>query len=79
MVVLNGEIYNFIELRAEMKKKGVQFRTTSDTEVVLEAYRLWGEHCFKKFEGMWALLIFDQNNRKIVVSRDGLVRSHFFT
>jgi asparagine synthase (glutamine-hydrolysing) len=71
-VMLNGAIYNFRELATELAAAGHPVRTASDAEVVLEAYRLWGNACFEKFDGMWAILIFDLGRRKIVGSRDRL-------
>ena len=69
-VMLNGAIYNFRELAEELSGAGHQFRTSSDTEVVIEAYRRWGSACFSKFNGMWAILIVDLARRKLVGSRD---------
>ncbi|RMH55658.1 MAG: asparagine synthase (glutamine-hydrolyzing) [Candidatus Hydrogenedentota bacterium] len=69
-LVFNGEIYNFIELREELKENGYRFHTTSDTEVVLKAYLAWGTDCFAKFNGMWALAIYDHRVRKMILSRD---------
>lgn len=69
-MVFNGEIYNYIELRDELKQLGVQFRTSSDTEVLLAAYIQWGTNCFKRFNGMWAVCIADSQQNKLVVSRD---------
>jgi asparagine synthase (glutamine-hydrolysing) len=66
----NGEIYNFHELRKELQKKGHQFRTSSDTEVVLNAYQAWGRHCVEKFEGMFAFAILDLTRRELVLARD---------
>lgn len=70
--VFNGEVYNFTELRAELQHLGHFFRTHSDTEVILAAYRQWGEKCFDKFNGMWAILIFDLAQRTLIGSRDRL-------
>ena len=69
-IVFNGEIYNFIELRLELKAQGVAFKTESDTEVLLEAYLKYGEDCVKKFEGMWAFAIYDKRNQNLFLSRD---------
>ncbi|HPJ96675.1 MAG TPA: asparagine synthase (glutamine-hydrolyzing) [Syntrophales bacterium] len=69
-IVYNGEIYNYLELREELKKEGVYFRTTSDTEVLLQAYLKYGPACVKRFEGMWAFAIWDQDNRRLLLSRD---------
>src|SRR3990167_2512972 len=64
----NGEIYNFIELREELKGKGFQFRTTSDTEVLAKAYQVWGLKMFDKLNGMFAFAILE--NDKIILARD---------
>jgi len=69
-VMLNGAIYNFRELAADLTAAGHSFRTGSDTEVVLEAYRRWGTSCFAKFNGMWAILIVDLDRKMVVGSRD---------
>ena len=69
-LVFNGEIYNFRELRAELEALGHVFRTHGDTEVVLHAYLAWGERCFARFEGMWAIVILDLPRRRLVLSRD---------
>ena len=54
-IVFNGEIYNYLELREELKKHNCTFATNSDTEVVLEAYKIWGTNCFNKFNGIISL------------------------
>ena len=69
-LVFNGEIYNYIELREELKKKGIRFTTESDTEVLLESYLAWGEACVEKFEGMWSFAIYDPKQGKLFLSRD---------
>jgi len=69
-IVFNGEIFNYVELREELKKDGCEFRTDSDTEVVLKIYDRYGEEGFSKFNGMWAFIIVDPAKRKAVVSRD---------
>lgn len=69
-VVFNGEIYNYKELREELKKKGYIFKSNCDTEVVLNSYLCWGKSCFNKFNGMWAIAIVDKINRKLILSRD---------
>ncbi len=70
-LVFNGEIYNFLELKGELQKLGHQFRTNSDTEVVLHSYLEWGENCFGKFNGMFAMGIFDQRGSpKLYLARD---------
>ena len=69
-IMLNGEIYNFIELRDELIKAGYHFKSSGDTEVVLAAYENWGLDCFSRFEGMWAIIIFDPERNKLILSRD---------
>ena len=69
-IVFNGEIYNYIELREDLKLKGHQFETTSDTEVILHLYREYGEDCVKKLNGMFAFIIYDKSNNEIYVARD---------
>jgi len=69
-IMLNGEVYNYIELKNELVKKGYKFKSTSDTEVVLAAYKEWGEDCVLKFNGMWAFVIWDVKNNVFFFSRD---------
>ena len=66
----NGEIHNYPELRDELESGGAVFRTRTDTEVVLHAYAVWGSECFERFNGMWALGIWDGRERRLVLSRD---------
>src|SRR5439155_13408279 len=77
-VMLNGAVYNFRELAAELTAAGHSFLTGSDTEVVMEAYRRWGAPCFEKFNGMWAILIVDLDRRVIVGSRDRIGIKPFY-
>ena len=69
-ILFNGEIYNFRELRDELRRDGRDFRSSGDTEVVLAAYERWGTDCFKRLEGMWALVVIDLERRQLVLSRD---------
>jgi asparagine synthase (glutamine-hydrolysing) len=69
-IIFNGEIYNYIEIRAELESLGEVFYTHSDTEVILVAYRRWGSNCLSKFNGMWALAIYDTLKQEIFISRD---------
>lgn len=69
-VVFNGEIYNYIELREELRAMGAQFRTASDTEVLLEAYRAWGDGAFERLYGMFAIALVDYRTGRIVLVRD---------
>ncbi|OGH63034.1 MAG: hypothetical protein A2848_02680 [Candidatus Magasanikbacteria bacterium RIFCSPHIGHO2_01_FULL_50_8] len=66
----NGEIYNYIELRAELAACGWEFRTTSDTEVLMKAWRHWGVRMFDKLNGMFAFAIYDKKQRKLLLARD---------
>lgn len=66
----NGEIYNYLELRQELIKKGFIFRTLSDTEVILAAYREWGIKCLDRFNGMFAFIIIDKERRTFFAARD---------
>lgn len=70
VIAFNGEIYNYIELRDELIQKGYAFQTQTDTEVVMAAYDLFGTECFKKFNGMWALALWDRQEKKLILSKD---------
>jgi len=70
MLVFNGEIYNFIEIRRELEQKGYRFRSETDSEVVLASYMEWGEKCLDRFNGMWAFAIWDRNEKRMFLSRD---------
>jgi len=72
VVILNGEIYNYIELREELRKSGYQFQTTSDTEVIIRAYEKWGVDCQNKLNGMWAFALWDEKKQQLFISRDRL-------
>jgi len=72
VVVQNGEIYNFIEIREELKSKGASFNTKSDTEVILRAYEIFGTDCFELFNGMFSIAIFDKCKKKVILGRDRL-------
>ncbi len=69
-ITYNGEIYNYIELREELKQYGYIFRTNSDTEVIINAYLQWGFECLNKFNGMWAFAIWDNRNETLFLARD---------
>ncbi|HKU53570.1 MAG TPA: asparagine synthetase B, partial [Nitrospira sp.] len=70
MIVFNGEIFNYVELRYELTAAGYRFRSSGDTEVLLNAYRHWGAECLPKLNGMWAFLIYDRCERRLFGSRD---------
>lgn len=69
-IVFNGEIFNFVELRDELKAKGAKFYSESDTEVILEAWRQWGADMLPRFNGMWALVLVDKQSGDVFLARD---------
>ena len=69
-VIFNGEIYNYRELRQKLKRFGKIFETNSDTEVLIEAYKYWGEDCLKYLNGMFAFAIYDNSKNKVFFARD---------
>ncbi len=71
-IIFNGEIYNYADLRTELKTVGISFRTKSDTEVILHAYEYWGLACFDRFIGMWAIALWDEHKGELILSRDRL-------
>lgn len=78
-ITFNGEIFNYLELRQELTGLGHRFSTASDTEVLLHAWQEWGEACFNRFNGQWAVAIWDRKRRRLVLSRDRLgVRPLYF-
>ena len=70
VITFNGEIYNHLELRAELEALGSRFRTRSDTEVILEAYARWGDACLERLNGMFALALLDRPRRRLFCARD---------
>ncbi|MBP6688094.1 MAG: asparagine synthetase B, partial [Lacibacter sp.] len=64
-ITYNGELYNYIELREDLKKKGYQFHTQTDTEVILAAYDHWKEECLQQFDGMFAFAIWDEQEQTL--------------
>ena len=79
-ITFNGEIFNYIELREELEKKGHRFSTRSDTEVILHMYLEKGEECVRHLNGQWAFAVWDKRNRKLFLSRDRYgVRPLFYT
>jgi asparagine synthase (glutamine-hydrolysing) len=79
-IVYNGEVYNYIEIRSELETLGHRFRTASDTEVILRAYREWGPACLGRLNGMWGLCIWDVPARKLFCARDRLgIKPFYYT
>lgn len=70
VITFNGEIYNYQELRRELEAHGVRFRTETDTEVLIEAIRVWGEAAFQKLDGMYAFALFDETTGETLIGRD---------
>ncbi len=69
-IVYNGELYNFLDLRPELEAKGHVFTTQSDTEVILHAYEEWGPACLRRFNGMFAIAIWDTARKSLFLARD---------
>ena len=80
VIVFNGEIYNYIELRDDLKRKGHIFQTNSDTEVILQMYEEYGTECIHHLNGMFSFLIYDKIRNQIVAARDhfGIKPLYFF-
>lgn len=77
-IVFNGEIYNFQEIKEDLKALGHSFKSSGDTEVILHAYQQWGKECVHRFIGMFAIVIFDKNENKLVAFRDRVGVKPFF-
>ena len=78
ILVFNGTIYNFKELRETLVKKNKNFKTNSDTEVLINSYAFWGKEAFNYFDGMWACCIYDLEKKEIILSRDYLGQKPLF-
>ena len=70
VITFNGEIYNFLEIKDELLSKGYIFHTNSDTEIILAAFQEWREECLQKFNGMWAMAIWNKETKELFLSRD---------
>ncbi len=70
ILVFNGEIYNYLELKEILVSKGYKFYTKSDTEVLVKSFDYWGEKAFSKFQGMWSIILYDKIKQQLIVSRD---------
>lgn len=77
-VVFNGEIYNYIEIKDELLARGAKFTTRSDTEVILEAWRVWGADCLPRFRGMFAFALHDDVERTVILARDQFGKKPLF-
>ncbi|MBI5517964.1 MAG: asparagine synthase (glutamine-hydrolyzing) [Deltaproteobacteria bacterium] len=69
-IVFNGEVFNYVELREELEALGHRFRTHSDTEVIVHAWEAWGEDAFARFNGQWAVALWDTKSQRLVLTRD---------
>jgi asparagine synthase (glutamine-hydrolysing) len=81
VIIYNGEVYNYVELRSELEASGYRFTTDSDTEVILKAYHRWGHDCLGRFNGMWAFAIWDARHQQLFLARDrlGIKPLHYWT
>ncbi|MBT7913532.1 asparagine synthetase B, partial [Candidatus Bathyarchaeota archaeon] len=70
VVVFNGEIYNFLDLKALLQAEGHSFQTQTDTEVLVHAYERWGEEFLTHLDGMFSLAIYDQDRRELILAKD---------
>ena len=71
-ITYNGEVYNFKDIRAELEKRGCRFRSDSDTEVILQSYRVWGRDCVARWRGMFVAAIWDEQRQELFIARDRL-------
>lgn len=78
VICYNGEVYNYVELREELRARGATFQTNSDTEVVIEAFRVWGTDCFARFRGMFGLALYDGRTGSVFLARDHFGKKPLF-
>ncbi|HUQ66898.1 MAG TPA: asparagine synthase (glutamine-hydrolyzing) [Flavitalea sp.] len=78
VLIFNGEIYNYIELKNELRSMGHHFTTNSDTEIIIKAYEQWGYDCQNKFNGMWAFALWDEREQQLFLSRDRIGEKPLF-
>jgi asparagine synthase (glutamine-hydrolysing) len=78
VITFNGEIYNYLELKNELEQKGFIFKTESDTEVLLAAYKLWGEKCLQHLDGMFAFAVYDKAKKELFCARDRFGEKPFY-
>lgn len=69
-ITFNGEVYNFLEIRRELEALGYRFKSDTDTEVIVAAFAQWGEGCLDRFNGMWAIAIWDRQEKRLFLARD---------
>lgn len=77
-ILFNGEIYNYIEIREQLTQQGISFRTQSDTEVILEGYKVWGYDIFHYLNGPWAISIVDKVNQRLILCRDRIGKNPLY-
>lgn len=77
-IVYNGEVYNFVEIKKKLEKKGCRFKSNTDTEVILSAYKEWGVECVLKFNGMFAFTIYDARKKQLFMARDRAGKKPFY-
>ena len=77
-ITYNGELYNYEEIKKTLETRGAQFKTNSDTEVILEAFKLWGTECLEHFVGMFAFALWDNKNQVLFMARDRMGEKPFF-
>jgi asparagine synthase (glutamine-hydrolysing) len=77
-IVHNGELYNYLEIKEQLRQKGYQFFSNSDTEVIVAAYDLWKENCLQQFDGMFAFAVWDEKEKKLFAARDRFGEKPFF-
>ena len=70
IIVFNGEIYNYLEIKSKLENKNYKFKTNSDTEVLIKSFQEYGEKCVDHFIGMWAFAIWDIKKKQLFISRD---------
>jgi len=80
VIIYNGEVYNYLEIKEDLQKDGYVFYSRTDTEVILASYDKWGEECVNRFNGMWAFAIYDKSKQIIFCSRDRFgVKPFYYT
>ena len=78
IIIFNGEIFNYKEIKELLEKEGYIFNTKTDTEVILHSFKKWGQKCVSKFNGMWSFVIYDKEKKEIFASRDRFGIKPFF-